>query len=447
MIVYGKGKSEIKTAFRKHTLKVAVYGLGKMGLPLAAVYADKGATVIGVDIHEGVVSGINNGRNHVKEPRLDSMVASNAKSGRLTATTDPVLASKQTDVKIILIPTLLDKKNMPDLAGVIDVSKKIAKGLKKGDFVIIETTMPIGATANRIRPALESGGLKAGRDFGLAYCPERTYSGRAVKDILGSHIKVVGGYDKKSTRTAEAIYMVINKKGVVKTDATTAEAVKVYEGVYRDVNIALANQLSVVSTEFGINAVDIYKIANSQKFSNLHSPGAGVGGHCIPVYPYFVVNSGVKADTSLLKLARDVNDSMADHMIELTSEALSGTDVKLKDATVLVLGLTFRGGVKEIRNSPSFPIARKFMELGARTFVYDPMFTQKETEGFGFSYKKDFKGVDAVILATDHAEFKKLDWGKAIKEMKGNIMIDGRQVFTPQRARKLGFNYRGIGYA
>ena len=155
-----------------------------MGLPLATVYAEKGAVVLGVDIDENVVNNINKGKNHVKEPKLNELVRKNAKAGRLSATTDPVLASRETEVKLILIPTLLNGQKKPDLKGVLEVSKKIGKGLKKGDFVIIETTMPIGATAKKIRPALETSGLRAGEDFGLAYCPERTYSGRAVKDIM-----------------------------------------------------------------------------------------------------------------------------------------------------------------------------------------------------------------------------------------------------------------------
>ena len=449
MNVYGKEKKEIREAFEKHTLKVSVYGLGKMGLPLAAVYADKGAVVTGVDVSQNVIDGINAGRCHVNgEPGLPEMVAKSSKAGRLSATADPVLASRQTDVKIILIPTLLDKRSMPDLAGVIDVCGKIGKGLKRGDLVIIETTMPIGATAKRLRPALEqASGFKAGQDFGLAYCPERTYSGRAIKDILGAYPKVVGGYDKKSTRTAAGIYEVINSKGVIETDSTTAEAVKVYEGVYRDVNIALANQLALASTEFGIDAVEVFKIANTQPFCKLHTPGIGVGGHCIPVYPYFVINGGIKADMGLLKAARKANDYMAGHVVKLAEDALSETGKKLKGSTVLVLGLAFRGGVKETRHSRSIAIAQNFIKAGARTFVYDPLFDERETKALGFDYKNGFAGVDAVVIATDHDEFLRQDWGNAIKAMKGKVLIDGRQAVGPALARKLGFVYRGIGYA
>ncbi|UCD02963.1 MAG: nucleotide sugar dehydrogenase [Candidatus Aenigmatarchaeota archaeon] len=446
MIVYGKGRKEIREAFRKHNLKVSVYGLGKMGLPLAAVYAEKGALVTGVDIDKQVIENINKGINHVNEPELDELVKKNVNEGRLSATDDPVLASKETDVKIIIIPTLLDGEKKPDLKDVIAVSEKIAKGMKKGDFIIVETTMPIGATNKKIRPALETTGLKAGIDFGLAYCPERTSSGRAIRDILGAHIKVVGGFDKKSTKTAEAIYTVINSRGVIKTDSRVAEAVKVFEGIYRDVNIALSNQLALVSSELGFDAVEAFKIANTQVYSNLHMPGTGVGGHCIPVYSYFVTNGGITSDTSLLKLARKVNDSMAKHTVDLTVDVLNGNGRKMKDSNVLVLGLAFRGGVKEVRNSPSFPIINMLQELGANTFVYDPLFDKDETKAFGFRYKKDFRDIDCIVVATDHNEFKNYDWKKIKDTMRGIALVDGKQLLNPAKARSMGFDYRGIGY-
>jgi UDP-N-acetyl-D-mannosaminuronic acid dehydrogenase len=449
MAVYGKGGKEIREAFRRRKLKVAVYGLGKMGLPLAAVFSDKGAIVTGVDVDQAVIAGINAGKCHVRgEPGLPEMVRDNWKAKRISATGDPVKASRESDVKIILIPTLLDDKSMPDLAGILSLCEKIGKGLKKKDMVIIETTMPIGATAKRIRPSLEqASGLAAGKDFGLAYCPERTYSGRAITDILGAYPKVTGGYDQKSTRTASAIYKVINSKGTIETDCTTAEAVKVYEGVYRDVNIALANQLAIASTELGINAVDVYRIANTQPYCRLHDPGAGVGGHCIPVYPYFVINSGIKADTSLLRLARKVNDHMADHVVALTKDALRENARTLKGSKVLVLGLTFRGGVKELRHSRSIPIAQEFKDLGAETYAFDPLLSKEETEALGFKYNGGFSGMDAAVITNDHAEFRKIKWASAIKEMRTKILIDAKQTIRPEKAKAIGFTYRGIGFA
>ncbi|NYZ76220.1 nucleotide sugar dehydrogenase, partial [Candidatus Micrarchaeota archaeon] len=306
MKVYGRKKAEIVKALRRGDITFSVYGIGKMGLPLAAILADKGARVIGVGRSRETIGKLNKGISDIDEPGLGELVRKNVKAGRFSATNDAVGASRQSDVKIILVPTLLDEENNPDLEAVKSVSKSIAAGLQKGDLVILESTAPPGTTENVIKPILEKSGLKAGRDFGLAHCPERTSSGRAIIDILGAYPKIVGGIDKKSAEACEAIYPVVNKKGVIIVkNLKTAEAVKVVEGVYRDVNIALANQLAVIFDELGVDSYEAFLTANTQPYSNMHMPGTGVGGHCIPVYPYFITKI-TKNDSSLLKLAREV---------------------------------------------------------------------------------------------------------------------------------------------
>jgi nucleotide sugar dehydrogenase len=230
-----------------------------MGLPLAAVIADRGGRVIGVDINAEVVKNINLGINHIKEEQgLDELVEVNVREGRLKATTDLVGASKEADVMIIIVPAFLDESSKPDLSILTSVAKNISKGLEKGDFVIVETTVPPGTTDKVIRPILEESGLKAGLDYGLAHCPERTSSGRAIMDIQGAYPKVVGGLEKKSTEAAEAIYKVVNERGVIPVSSTnTAEMVKIAEGLHRDVNIALANELALISNEKGVDVWEV----------------------------------------------------------------------------------------------------------------------------------------------------------------------------------------------
>ncbi|MFQ6055107.1 MAG: nucleotide sugar dehydrogenase, partial [Methanosarcinales archaeon] len=346
MKIYGLEKNKIINAFKSGDITVSVYGLGKMGLPLASVFADKGAKVIGVDINKKVVNNVNKGINTIpEEPGLTELVERNVSAGRLSATTDLVEGAKKSDVMIILVPTFLDKNNNPDLSIVTSVCKSISKGLESMDFVIQESTVPPRTTVDVILPILEESGLKKG-EFGVAHCPERTMSGTVLRDITRAYPKIVGGIDAKSTETAEALYSVINQNGVIPvTDATTAEAVKVFEGVYRDVNIALANQLSIVCEKIGINAIEVFKIANTQPYSHLHMPSCGVGGHCIPVYPYFLIKT-VDCDTSLLELARKINDDMAIYTVDSVKRLLNGN---LKDSNILVLGLTYRGNVKETR--------------------------------------------------------------------------------------------------
>jgi UDP-N-acetyl-D-mannosaminuronic acid dehydrogenase len=447
MKVYGRKKAEIIKALRRGDITISVYGIGKMGLPLAAILADKGARVVGVGRNKETINKLNKGISDIDEPGLGELVKKNVKAARFSATTNGVDASKKSDVKIILVPTLLDKENNPDLEAVKSVSKSIAAGLQKGDLVILESTAPPGTTEDVIKPILEKSGLKAGRDFGLAHCPERTSSGRAIIDILGAYPKVVGGIDKKSAEACEAIYSVVNKKGVIVVkNLKTAEAVKVAEGVYRDVNIAIANQFAIAFDELGVDTYDVLRAASTQPFFLMHLPGTGVGGHCIPVYPYFIIKIA-KGDTPLLKIARKINDEMADYTVKLAENAIRTAGGNIKGAKVMVLGIAFRGGVKETRYAPSFRIIRLLKERGAEVYAYDPLFTKAETQEFGFSYSDRFKGMDCIIIASDHKEFRKYDWKKIGKEMRSKVLVDGRNVVEPNKIKSLGFIYKGIGHA
>ncbi len=393
------GREEITDVFKEGKTTVAVYGLGKMGLPLAAIFADKGARVIGADINEEVVTKINQGINPVKgEPGLDELVEKNVKNGRLTATTDLVKAAKDSDVMIILVPAFLDKDNKPDLGIVKSVSENIAKGLEMGDFVIVETTVPPGTTDNVVRAILEKSGLKAGEDFGIAHCPERTSSGRALEDILGAYPKVVGGINKKSTDTAEAIYRIINSKGVIPVStSTSAETIKIAEGLYRDVNIALANELALISERYGIDVWEVIKTANTQPFCNIHKPGAGVGGHCIPVYPWFVINE----ETKLIKTAREVNDAMPAYVVNKVSKTLNNNGGCVKDSNVLVAGLVYRPGVKEIYHTPAKEVITKLRKLGANVYGYDSTLSENEMKSLMDVESPNGNKIDCAVFIHD----------------------------------------------
>lgn len=452
MKVFGLEKKAIVDAFMSGRVTVAVYGLGKMGLPLAAVFADKGAKVIGVDVDQKLVNEINKGRCPIaNEPGLPEMIKANVEGQRLSATTDDVAAAKESDVMVILVPCLLNSDKNPDLAAITAVCSSISRGLSKGDFVILETTVPPRTTKDVVLPILKQSGLKEG-EFGLAFCPERTSSGRAIRDITGAYMKVVGGIDKESTEIAEAIYSGINKKGVITvSDTTTAEAVKLFEGVYRDVNIALSNELALVCREIGVSFKEVLPVVNEpfdeehQRYHiNLLRPGAGVGGHCIPVYPYFVLKT-TGTDTSLIKLARKINESMPFHMVDLIIEGLNELGRNVRGSNILILGLAFRGGVKETRNSPAIPIIQKLKKLHANVFLYDPLFSKEEIESFGAAYSDSFDNMDCLVIDTDHKEFKEYDWKKIGSKMRSKVIVDGRQIITPDRIRKLGFVYKGIG--
>ena len=394
------GVKEADRAFREGRITVAVYGLGKMGLPLAAVFAEKGARVIGVDIDEKVVKCVNEGVSHVKgEPGLDELVERNVREGRLQATVDGVEAAKASDVMIILVPAFLNESKRPDLSMVTSAAKAISKGLENGDLVIVETTVPPGTTKNIVAPILEESGLKIGEDFGLAHCPERTMSGRAIKDILGAYPKIVGGIDKKSTETATAIYTVINERGVIPvTSSTTAEMIKIAEGLYRDVNIALANEIALISSENGIDVWEVVEAANTQPYCNIHKPGPGVGGHCIPVYPWFVMNGET---TRLIRTAREVNDSMPIYVVKKVSETLKHSGRSLNGSNVLVVGLVYRPGIKEMANTPARGVIKELRALGANVFGYDPVLKEEEMKSLLGVESPNGHKIDCTVLLHD----------------------------------------------
>ena len=453
MKIFGLEKSAIVDAFIGGKVTISVYGLGKMGLPLAAVFAERGARVIGVDINQKVVDEVNKGECPILgEPMLPELLKANVKRQRLSATTDGVAATKESDVMVILVPSLLNKDKNPDLSAVAAACSSISQGLSRGDCVILETTVPPRTTKDMVLAILKQSGLKEG-DFGLAFCPERTSSGRAIRDITGAYPKVVGGIDKESTETAEAVYSVINKKGArTASDTTTAEAVKLFESIYRDINIAYSNEMSLICHEVQVNPSEVIEIANGpineatgHPFTTLLQPGAGVGGHCIPVYPYFVTKT-TKTDTSLIETARKINESMPYHMVNLIIEGLNEIEKSVKGSNVLILGLAFRDGVKEFRNSPAIPIIQRLKELHANVFLYDPLFSKEEIESFGAKYADSFDNMDCLVIVTNHEEFKSYDWKDIASRVRSKVIVDGRQIVDPDNIRKLGFIYKGIGY-
>lgn len=419
-------------------IQLAVYGQGKMGLPLAQVMAQYYKT-IGVDVNKVLVEKLNKGINPMSdEPGLKELLERNIKTARYSATIDFSKAAKAANVHIMLVPTLV-KSNKPDLSIMKEVAGKISSGLKKGDVVITESTMPPGSTESLV-PILETSGLKLG-EFGLAHCPERTMSGTALRDITGQYPKIIGASDERTLKIVKGIYERVNKKGVIAMPSVkAAELVKVFEGCYRDVNIALANELAYVCEREGVDYSDVSKAANTQPYCQLHRPGY-VGGHCIPYYPWFVIDD----NTKLMLAGRAVNEGVIDSLVYKTQKCLAEVGAKLNGASVLVLGLAFRGGVKEFEHSPAKPMIEKLKAKGAHVYAYDPLCKEEDYARFGVVMKEDFSGIDCIVVLTDHKEFDSLDLAKMGKEMRHRAIVDGRGIIDPQKAKKAGFSYRGLG--
>lgn len=424
--------------------RVAVVGLGKIGLPLAAQFARNGLDVVGCDISPEVVSIVNSGRSHVKEePGLEEMVAEAVSAGRLTATTDTPAAVSRCNVVVIIVPLMVDEGRNIDYRAIDSATRSVAQGLQRDTLVIYETTLPVGTTRTRLGPMLEEGsGLVAGRDFCLAFSPERVYSGRIFSD-LHKYPKVVGGVAPDCTAAAERFYAVALEGAPVlpMRDADAAEFVKLIETTYRDVNIALANAFARFAAERDIPVLDAIAAANTQPFSHVHKPGIAVGGHCIPVYPYFLTNNTSDDGMSLVRRARELNDSMVPWALDRLEESLGG----LSGKRVLVLGLAYRENVKETAFSGAVRLLSELKARGALPLINDPLYSTEELARYAEPVQlDDLPGIDCVILQAHHNEYRLLDWTR-IAGLGCKVVLDGRNAIDQSQVEATGMRYLGIG--
>jgi len=419
------GSDQQRSWLEDGAVPVAVYGLGKMGLPLAAAYAEVTGSVTGVDVDQTVVDRINQGKSHVaNEPGLDELVAETVASGALTATSDAEAAAAGASVHVVIVPTALSADDTADLSALRTALESIGQGLSAGDIVVIESTVPPGTCESVAAPLLEAASDLTVGEFGLAFCPERTASGRALTDIRSAYPKVVGGIDAESTRSVELLYGAITDNDVISVaDVTTAECVKLFEGVYRDVNIALANELATIADELGVDAREAIDVANTQPFCDIHDPGAGVGGHCIPYYPHFLV-AGLETDAALIRTARAVNDSMPAYTAGKLFEGFARAGTDPGGATVAVLGVAYRPGVQETRESPAIPIIDRLRDAGVEVVAVDPVLGDRPDLDVTWVGVDELpaRSLDGAILVTAHAEFADIPWA-AFEDM---VIVDGR---------------------
>ena len=382
-------------------MKIVIAGMGKIGIPLAAQFASKGANVTGYDINPARIDDINSKRNPLTgEPGIDEQLA----SGRIRATADPSEAASGAEAIIFIVPVDIDDARRPDFGALDAAVGALAPHVGRDALVIVETTVPVGTTRNRVGVMIEKAtGMKAGADFALAFSPERVSSGTVLLD-LRRYPKIVGGIDAASTKRAAAFYrQMLDAEVMELRDAETAEFSKLAETTYRDVNIALANEFARLADRLGVDVREAIAAANSQPYSHVHAPGVGVGGHCIPVYPYFLAGE----DTPLINDARRTNDAMAEYGASRLAEAL-GT---LAGTTVVILGLAYRADVKESRHSSAIPLAAALAAQGARVYVHDPLYTADEIRAHGLAPPPSFPlACDALAIQAWHREYASLDF-------------------------------------
>ena len=429
----------------------AIYGMGNVGGSIAAVWLRAGAKVIGVDISNILLDNIKNGKSHQKEPFLSETFSHAIKKNSLILSSDGIDASKRSSIKIIVVPVGLKNKKV-DLRSVIIVTKNIAKGLKKGDTVILSPSVPPGTTEKIVLPILEKvSTLKGEKDFNLIYNPERIFEGRAVKDIEENYPAIISGLGPKSLKKAENLFTIISNKGILKMPSLAeAEAEKLFEGAYRDVNIALANELADYCEKIGINFWETRKGSNSQPFCHLHYPGTGVGGLCIPVYPRIIIEDALKIGKSmnLLEYSRKINDEMPKKCVNNSVKMLRKNKIKVKNAKIAVLGLGFRGEVTDTRLSPTYDVVNEFLKKGCKVSVHDPYIFEDDDLPKSVlltqNLKEILKDVDLIFISSDHKIYSKIN-SKLLKQKKSILLFDGRNILDPKLLSNGILNTIGIG--
>jgi nucleotide sugar dehydrogenase len=423
--------------------RIAVVGGGKMGLPLACMFADRGARVTVCDIDSSLVDKINRGIDPHQEPEQDRYLRTAVAAGRLRASTDTAAEAASAEAVVVLVSAMLTAERDIDWNNLLAASSAVARGLRPGTLVSYETTLPVGGCRSILVPALEQSGLKAGRDFSVVFSPERVKS-RLVLARLGETPKVIGGIDARSAAAGAAFYR--RWLGAPTIDVGTLEAaefVKLAGMIYRDVNIALANELARFAEAAGLDVWPILDAANTDGETHLLRPGIGVGGHCTPVYPYFLINGAARLglELELPSFARRINEAQPQRHVARLARALGG----LQGRRIHILGLAFRPQVPEDAYSPAVPLREELQAAGAAVTLEDPLYGPAELKSKGFESRSVEDGnVDAVILNTAHPEFADPDFRKW-RAHGVRAVLDGRAFWSAEQATAAGLIYLGIG--
>jgi nucleotide sugar dehydrogenase len=412
-------------------MQIAVVALGKIGLPLAVQFAEKGHSVVGCDVNAHTVELVNAGKEPFPgETHLQEKLSVVVTDGTLVATTDTASAVAKADAVVIVVPLFVDAEGVPDFGWMDAATRDVASGLRKGALVSYETTLPVGTTRNRFAKMLEDGsGLKAGADFHLAFSPERVFTGRVFED-LRKYPKLVGGLTEACGKAAEDFYSAVldfderpdlpRPNGVWDLgNPEASEMAKLAETTYRDVNIGLANQFALFAQQNDIDVYAVIDACNSQPFSHIHKPGIAVGGHCIPIYPRMYLWNDPSA--TVVRAAREANAQMPVHSVSRLEEVFGSVAGK----KVVVLGAAYRGGVKETAFSGVFPTVEDLKRRGATVVVHDPMYTDDELRHEGFEPFHFGESADAAILQADHTEYIHLTQA----DLPGvTVLLDGRNM-------------------
>jgi UDP-N-acetyl-D-mannosaminuronic acid dehydrogenase len=416
------------------TARICVIGLGYIGLPTASILATKGYNVVGVDTNKKLIEKINTCEIYIKEPGLKTLVEASIKSNNFLAKTD----LENADIFIICVPTPINEETKkPNLSYIHSAGKAVASKLEKNNLVILESTVPPLTTKRKLKNLLEKhSGLKAGKDFHLAYCPERVLPGKILKELTGNN-RIIGGIDENSANAAKLLYERFVDGEIFTTTSTTAEMVKLMENTFRDVNIALANEFMKISNGFNVDIWEARELANKHPRVNILQPGPGVGGHCIPIDPWFLHVTD-KENARIIRTAREINDGMPIYVVKYLETVLSG----IKKPKITIFGVAYKGNVSDVRGTPAKDIVEFLLARGHKVSVYDPLV--KEWDYDLSTLDGAVEDSDCLLILTNHLIFNRLDVKSIHNLMRNPLVVDTKNFLSP-KWKDCGFEVIRLG--
>ena len=441
---------DVKKSLNLRTLRVCVVGIGRIGLPTALSFAKSGLQTIGVDINENLVSTINSGVFPLKdEPGYEEIFNDVIKNKMFSATTKIEDAIPNSDLILLSLPTPMDKNNVPDYSALRDSASKLSKFLSPNSLIIVESTVEPGFIEDEMVPIIsKSDQLKIGENFFIGVCPENANPGEILHDFTNLP-RLVGSINKQTTEIITLIYdFVFAVELVIMPDCKTANAVKLTTNVFRDINIAFINELSLMFEKLGIDTLKVLEAAKKKYNFQIHYPGAGVGGPCLPINSYQLLNAARRSgvNLSMIEYSRQINEKMPEHVIKLTLDAFKECKKPIQNNDILILGVSYKPDVKDIQLTPAKHIIKKLQDLGANIHIYDPYFSSSQVFGINVEENLDavISKVDASIIITAHKEFRNISL-PVFNKMKSPILVDTRGIIDPMDAKQAKLIFRGLG--
>ena len=453
MKIFQQDLSEIKQNIKENKISVCVIGIGRIGLPTALSFAKSGFNTIGIDINEKLIQKIEKRDFPLKdEPGYTKIFQNVIDNEKFSATTKIEEIVPKSDVILLSLPTPMDQNNIPDYSIIRDVGKKLHDLVSPNSVIIMESTIEPGFIENEFSNIIQgdSSRLQIGKNLGLGVCPETANPGEIMKDFEKLP-RLVGAMDNKTTEIITQVYQHVFPVELVKMpNCKTANAVKLTTNVFRDVNIAFINELAIFFEKLGIDTNEVLSAANKKYNFQVHYPGAGVGGPCLPVNSYQFLNSSKKLDGDLLKLvkiSREINENMPNHVVKLIEELLSESNKQIQSSNILIMGISYKPNVKDIQLSPAEIIIEKLKKMGVNVKIYDPYFI--ETQIYEIKTESDLqeslKNSDLAVIVTAHDEFRKIDPKIFVDYMKVPRIIDTRGIIEKNIAKNSGLIFRGLG--